>query len=267
MKLKTETLNGVTYAALTPEGLPIYIHDDGKEVGFDAAAATAKITTLNSEAKGHRVAKETAEAALKAYEGITDPAAALKALETLANIDAGQLVAAGKVEEIKMAAQKAAEERVAAAQRAAEDTVAKVTTERDTLAKQLDGALIGGAFKGSQFVKDKVAVPPHMLQNTYGGNFRVEEGKLVPYDAAGNKLYSRANPGDVAEFEEAIELLISADPYKDHILKGQAGHGGGAGQGGGGTGSKTITRTELAKLSPTEQMAKVATEGYAVVDG
>lgn len=266
MKLKTELVNGTAYAVLTAEGLPIYVHDDGKEVGFDAPAAATKISALNGEARGHREAKEAAEKALKGFEGISDPAAALKALETIANIDAGQLVQAGKVEEIKAAAVKAAEAQVEAAQKAAREQIASITGERDTLKTQLDGAVIGGAFKGSLFVKDKVAVPPHMLQNTYGANFKVEGGKAVPYDAAGNKLFSRVNPGEVADFDEAIELLVSADPYKDHILRGAGQQGSGAQQGQGGGGGKTLPRSQFEKLPPADQAAKMK-DGFTLTEG
>lgn len=262
MKLKLDESGHVVVS----DGKPVYVHDDGKEVPFDAIAATMSITRLNGEAMGHRRAKEEAEGALKVFEGITDADAARKALETIANIDAGQLVAAGKVEEIKAAAVKAAEAQVEAAQKAAKEQISAITGERDTFAKQLDEALVGGAFKGSPFVKDKVVVPPHMLQNTFGTNFKVEGGKLVPYDAAGNKLYSRSKPGEIAEFDEAIELLVSADPYKEHILKGAVGGGGGAGQGGAGGGAgKTIGRSEFLKLSPADQSAKMK-DGTKLVD-
>jgi hypothetical protein len=45
------------------------VHDDGKEVAFDAPATVAKIGQLNGEAKGHRERAEAAESKLKAFEG------------------------------------------------------------------------------------------------------------------------------------------------------------------------------------------------------
>ena len=54
MKLKRSRLTENN----TPEidtGLPVYVHDDGKEIGFDAPLATKKITELNGEAKNHRI--------------------------------------------------------------------------------------------------------------------------------------------------------------------------------------------------------------------
>ncbi|STF46193.1 Uncharacterised protein [Escherichia coli] len=61
MKLKTVEINGKQYAEIDTAGLPVYVHDDGKEIGFDAPLATKKITELNGEAKNHRLAKEAAE--------------------------------------------------------------------------------------------------------------------------------------------------------------------------------------------------------------
>ena len=61
MKLKTQTIDGKTYAEVDAQGLPVYVHDDGKETGFDAGSALQKISSLNAEAKTHREAKEKAE--------------------------------------------------------------------------------------------------------------------------------------------------------------------------------------------------------------
>ena len=241
--------------AVLQDGKPVYVHDDGKEVAFDAPGAVAKIGQLNGEAKTHREAKEAAEAALKKFEGITDPAAALEAITKLKNIDDKKLIDSGDVEKVKAEAIKAVEEKYA-----------PIVTERDTLRSQLDKEIRGGSFARSKFAEEKVAVPRHMLESTYGNNFKVEDGKLVPYDASGNKIFSRTKPGEVAEFDEALELLVSADPYKDHILKGTGAQGGGAGQGGGnGGGAKTIPRAEFDALSQADRGAKVK-DGFKVVD-
>ncbi|EFL6409219.1 hypothetical protein AAS87_002247 [Escherichia coli] len=53
MKLKTVEINGKQYAEIDTAGLPVYVHDDGKEIGFDAPLAIKKITELNGEAKNH----------------------------------------------------------------------------------------------------------------------------------------------------------------------------------------------------------------------
>lgn len=69
MKLKTVEVNGKSYAEIDDKGFPIYQHDDGKEIGFDAAQAVSKIASLNGEAKSHREAKEAAETNLAKFAG------------------------------------------------------------------------------------------------------------------------------------------------------------------------------------------------------
>lgn len=266
MKLKTVTVEGKTYAEVMDEK-PVYVHEDGKEIPFDAEQSVNKITQLNSEAKGHRVAKETAEAKLKVFEGIEDPEAAKHALETIKNIDEGKLLQAGKVEEIKAAARKTAEEQVAAANKKAAEDLAAATKERDTLQEQLYSEKIGGSFNRSRFINERVALPPDIVQKSFGSNFKVEDGKVVAYFNEGSKIYSRKTAGELADFDEALEQLIDAYPNKDYILKGKGGGTGarpGAGNGGPG-GKKEISRQEFDRLDPVAKQKSVA-DGILVVD-
>lgn len=62
------------------------------------------------------------------------------------------------------------------------------------LEKQLYDSMIGGSFAGSKYIADKIAIPADLLQARFGQAFKVEEGKIVAYDASGNKIYSRSKP-------------------------------------------------------------------------
>lgn len=263
MKLKLDETGHVVVA----DGKPVYVHEDGKEIPFDAPGTVATITRLNGEAKGHREAKERAETALKAFEGIEDPAAALKAIETLKNIDQGQLVAAGKVDEIKAAANKAAEERIAAAQKELTGKLTESEQRNAALTSQLYDEKIGGAFSRSQFIADKIAVPADMLQAVFGKGFKVEDGAIVAYGGDGNKIFSRAKPGEIAGFDEALELMVEQYPFRDNILKGSGASGGGAGGGGGGSGggAKQVTRAAFEAMNPAKRM-EFSKAGGKIVD-
>lgn len=270
MKLKTILIEGVAYAALDGAGLPIYVHDDNKEVGHDAPGAVATIKARNAEAQGHREAKEAAESALKAFEGIEDAEAARTALETVRNLASGDLKTATQIKEITDAAKRAAEEQVAAAVKAKDEEIRRVADERDSVTSAFHGELIGGGFSRSKFISEKIAVPVDLMQAQFGRSFKVEDNKLVAYGADGKKIYSRANPGNVAEFDEALEELVNIYPNRDHILKGNVGAGGGAqnphNPNGGG---RSMARADFLKLSPEAQAAtaKEQREGkIAVVD-
>lgn len=252
MKLKLDDAGHV----VVTDGKPVYVDDSGREIAFDVPAATASITALRGEAMRHRQEKEAAETALKAYDGITDPAAARKALETIKGLDENKLVAAGERDAA-----------IAAAVKAKDDEYRPIIEERDTLKASLFSEKVGGAFARSKFVTESLVLPPDIAETYFGKHFKVEGGKTIAYDANGNQIYSNANPGQPADFDEAIARLVDQYPRKDHILKGSVGAGGGAGQpNGGGAGSKSISRAEFNTLSPDAQRAKVVTEGFTVVD-
>jgi hypothetical protein len=241
--------------------LPVFIHADGKEVPFDADSTLGTISRLNGEARSHREKAEAAQASLKAFEGITDPAKALKALKTVEGLDEKQLIAAGDRD-------KAVQEAV----KATETALMPFKTQAEQLQQKLDAHLIGGAFSGSQFVATKIAAADaasaaQIARGLFGQNLKVEDGKVVGYDAAGNRIYSKTRPGELADANEAIETLITTSPLAASILKGANASGGGAGNGGGNGGGKTqITRAAWQALSPSEQRAKATDPKVEIVD-
>lgn len=252
MPFKYDEAGNIAVQDVGGKKLPVFIGSDGKEVPFDADQAVGKISSLNGEAMSHRQRAETAEASLKSFEGITDPAAALKALETVKNLDDKKLVDAGEVEKVKAEAIKSVEDKYApTVQRAAD------------LEAQLNQHLIGGAFSGSKFIAEKFAAEGpagvEIARALFANRFKVEDGKLVAYDAAGGKIYSRTRHGELADADEAIELMVDAYPHKAHILKGSGASGSGAHGGNGAGGKKTMTRAQFSQLSPADQ-AKAATE-------
>lgn len=255
MKLKTITIEGKTYAEVQ-DGKPLYTDDAGKDVAFDAPATSATIARITDESKGFKTRAQTAEEKLKGFEGIDDPKAAKDALAKVANWGDKELVEAGKVEEIKAAAIKAVEEKY-------KPVVEKV----GTLEAALHGEKIGGSFARSKFITDKIAVPADIVQARFGTNFKLEDGQVVAYDQSGNKLYSKANPGNPASFDEALELLVDAYPYKDSILKGtgQQGDGARGNKGNGQGGAKTMTRDAFNALDPAQRSAKMR-EGFTLTE-
>lgn len=243
MKLKLDEDGHV----VVQDGKPVYVHDDGKEVAFDAQQTVSTISRLNAEAKSHRERAEAAEKSLKTFDGIEDPESARKAMETIANLDAKKLVDAGEIEKVKAEISKAFQGQLDQANEA-----------RKKLEDQLYGEKIGGSFARSKVIAEKLAIPADMVQARFGNQFKVEDGKVVAYDTNGNKIYSRARPGEVANFDEAIESLIEQYPYKDHILKGSGASGGGA-QGGARPGGQSAKKAN--QMSAEEKAAYVGEHG------
>ncbi len=265
MKLKLENDQVVL-----KDGMPVYVHSDGKEIAFDAPAAMNKISELNAESADNRRAAKSAKEALKQFEGIEDAGAALKALQTMQNLDEKKLVDAGEVDQLKKSLGEA------------------FTREKDSLNEKLSGkdALIrrltvSTKFGQSQFIRDKTLLPPDIAERSFGGNFEVEEvdgavrvvGKLN-----GNPIFSREKPGEYAGFEECISTIIDARQDKTSILKGSNTSGSGA-HGGNGSGGnpeenpyKTGDRTAQSRLilsgpEGRARAAKLANEAGVKVPG
>ena len=249
MKLKLDENGHV----VVQDGKPVYVHDDGKEVAFDAPQTVATITRLNGEAKTHREAKEQFEAQVKAFEGL-DPVKVKEALGIVQNLDAKKLVDAGEVDKVKA-------EITNALKKTYEPQIQQLTTERDAVQQQLHSELIGGGVARSKYIQDNIAVPADMIQAQFGKSFKIEEGKVVAYGTDGQRIYSRARPGEVADFDEALESLVGGYPHKDSILKGGQGSGGGF-QGGGGnkSGPKSLAecKTKEEKIAYMKQVGEQA---------
>lgn len=212
--------------AVLKDGLPVYVKDDNTEVAFDAPGATAAIGRLNAEAKTNRERAEAAEGKLKGFEGIEDPAKAREALGIVANLDAKKLVDAGEIERVKSEISKGFQTQIDAEKAA-----------REKAEHGLYREMVGGAFVRSKFAGEKLAIPPDMVEAYFGRHFKIEDGQIVGHDANGQKLYSHSNPGALAGFDEALEMLVKSYPNKDAILKGSGGAGSGAGGGSGSGGN------------------------------
>jgi hypothetical protein len=247
MKLKMNDAGQVVVS----DGKPVYVADDGREVAFDYAGTLATISRLNGEAKSHRERAEAAESRSKLFEGIEDADAARKALATVKNLGDQQLIAAGEVEKIKAEAIKATEAQFKPYMTKAEKLEAELRSEK-----------IGGSFARSKFIGEKLAIPPDMVEAAFGKHFALDNGRVVAKDANGNVLFSPSRPGNHADFDEAMEMLVGAYPHRDSILKGTGASGSGATGGNGGAGgAKQMARAAWNSLPPMEQRAHIVAGG------
>jgi hypothetical protein len=259
VRLKTIELNGAVYAEVQ-DGKPVYEADDGKVVAFDAPHTSATIKRLNDENKAQRKAKEDAEAKLQGFAGIDDPEHARKALETLRNLDDKKLIDAGEVDRVKRESHEAYERKFEAMYK-------PIEAERNALKSQLHNERLGTAFSRSKFIAEKLAVPVDIVQARFGSNFGVgDDGKIMAKGPDGNPLYSRARPGEEAGFDEALEILVEAYPYRDSILKGSGASGGGAVGGRSGGGGRTVTRAQFEAMNPVEKSTIARDKAVSIVD-
>lgn len=233
MKLKLDENGHVVVV----DGKPVYVHDDGNEIPFDALGTTRKVGELVAAKNKQKTENETLVAQLKGFEGL-DAAASRDALDKLSKLDQKKLIDAGEVDKVRNEVSKVYEERLSA------ESKLRIAAETN-----LTNEMIGGNFARSKFTADKLAIPSDLVQARFGSNFSIKDGKVVAKDASGNEIYSKARVGELANFDEALEILVENYPHKDSILKGSGASGSGGQGGRSGAGG-----IDTSKLSPTERM-------------
>lgn len=237
MKLKLDENGNV----VVKDGKPVYETDDGKEFVADVPDMHSKMTSLGRENKQYR--EQNAE--LKKITdtlGDVDPKEAVEALDKIKTIDTGKLTDAEEVNR-----------RISEVKAAYEPKLTEAQKEAQRWREAHDSEKLTNAFATSKFVSGNIAVPVGMIQKEFGGNFKIENGKIVPYDSNGNMIFSHSKPSEPATFDEAIETLVNQYPHKDAILKSTGHSGGGNGTGNpGGTGRK-ISRSEFEQMPPDQQ--------------
>lgn len=221
------------------DGNPVWINGD-KELTVKGDT----ISSLQGEAKTQRQFREKAEAALAKFNGIDDPDAARTALETVRDIDTSKLINAGKLDEVRQQMTQQFEGRIKEANDA-----------REAALQRADNVLLDSAFNGSEFARERLAVPVEMVRATFGKQFKIEDGKIVATNSNGDPIYSDKDMGHLASFDEALEKIVGGYKYKDSILKApDAGSGTGGSGGGGQRGQgRSMTMSQFENLNPIQK--------------
>jgi hypothetical protein len=259
MKLKLDESGNV----VVQNGMPVYVHEDGKEIPFDAPAAMGKIGQLNTESATHR---HKANEYKTLIEGLGDIDEAREAVETVKKMKGKKLFDSGEVDALR--------EELGKTFKIKEDALNATVSEKDAAIRRLT---VTSAFAGSEFVSKKTVLSPGIAESALGNYFNVVEkdGTVsVVAKLNGTEVFSRERPGEYAGFEEAISIIVDSRPDKDSILRGvqNGGSGGPGGAGGNGTGNnpwKTGNRTEQAALIKNDQGAakRLATEAGVTIAG
>lgn len=237
MKLKTVEVNGATYAEVR-DGHPVYVRDDGKEVAFDAPHAVSTIKRVSDE---RDEAKKLADQ-LKTFEGL-DPAKAREAIATVRNLADNKLVEAGKVDEL-------VKSRLEEATKLWEGEKAKFSEQLREEQSKVRKHLVSARFATSKAL-EKTTLTPDIAEKVWGDHFRIEGDQVVAVRADGSKIYNRSRPGDLADFDEALDQLIDTYANKERILRGSGSSGSGA------TGStRAAGGPNLDNLPPQERLAR-----------
>jgi len=237
----------------------VFDDEDEKEFGLDAIHLYSKIPALQAEAKKYREERQILQTKLEPFGeadpvellerlqafGDLDPEKAKKAINVVANLDDLDKDKNIEIDRVKAGVAESYKSKIKDIDTVYEQKVSgfqNSLTQKDQVIRNL---LIRGAFDRSEFIKDQTVLTPDIAYDSFGRFFQVEEDgtnvKVFALDRSSEKIFSKANPGEYASPEEAIELIINEYPQKDSILRS---HSGGSGAGG----NKDVGSTKKAKL-------------------
>lgn len=268
MKIKISDDGNV---ALSNEGFPVFVYEDGKEVVVDPNTLFAKIKELNEESKTHRLKAKELQIKLDAFGDTSaeDIEAFLDEVDKMGGIDTVKAAMSGEGKPDVAKIKKEMEEAYTAHRAKLEEVYNNKLAEKEKLLQEKDSHIykleVSNRFKSSPLM-EKLVLPPDLAEAAFGQAFKIEEGKVVGY-LNGTKIYSREKAGELADFDEAFAQIIEAYPGKDRILKGSGASGSGAsGNNGSGTfGKQTISRAEFSQLPPAQQ-SKLAISGVQITE-
>lgn len=219
---------------VTESGYPLWVDPDGNEVSYDVTKLIKDKTAANAESAMRRKKIDELEAKLnemnEKYQDI-DIEAAKKAMETLQNIDQQKLMDTEGVESVKRQMKEAFKLEQDKEREAWEKQVKDQEVHLSLKTNQIRTLLIKNAFMSSEFLREKTLLPPDVAYSYFGNHFEVREVSGEPMAVGrlnGEDILSlKKNPGEIADTEEALEIIIDKSPIKERILKGnvQAGSG------------------------------------------
>lgn len=196
--------------AVLKDGEPVYIID-GAEVTFNAAAVHASLTTVRRERDEAKTENERLQASLKRFgSGEEQLEAAAKKLKLAVNLDEKTLAEAGKLDDVIANRLKTHTEASASEKAALESRVGELSGKLRTV-------LISSKF-GKTPLANGLYLTPDAIEAMFGPHFEVDGDDVVAYrdpQSKKDKIYSKKDPGRLADFDEALEVVVTSHPnYK-----------------------------------------------------
>ena len=231
----------------------VYIDPNGKELPLDPVSMYQKISELNGENQKHRQKYEEYTAKITPFKDIEDIAAwkeeAEKAIATVKNFNDKDWMKAEKVEALKADMSKAYEEKMKQKELAFQAKEKAYSAEKEKLDFQIRSLLVTNKFASSNYFsgdgsnKNSLTIlPSKIAEDHFGKHFKVENtgDRLITkaYYSNGDAVISQKNPGEPADFDEAIGLILDQYPGKEGLLRSTSGGSGGTG-GSGDSGENT----------------------------
>jgi hypothetical protein len=266
------------FVELSDEGHPLVFddqEDEPRNFPLDAIHLYSKVPTLQAEAKKYRESRDQLQSKLGMLGDDVDPedlAVKLKVLgeygditpqkakeaqELLNNLKDVDEKNAIQIEKVKAGVAESYESKIRDIDAQNQQRFSSYESDINRKDAAIRNLLIKGAFDRNEFIKERTVLTPDIAYDSFGKFFTVEEGdeglSVHAVDRSGEKIFSKAKPGEYAAPDEAIELIISDYPQKDNIIRTTSGGSNAGGNASGGHGNRQ-KMAELASMPAGERL-------------
>lgn len=211
----------------TDNGHPLIRNDKGEEFPVNALDTTKRILSLTTENREYR----KKYSALKDNPPSPDPAPSSGIPED-------------EFQKMKHSLEVSYQEKVSS-----------LKSENEQLASKYRRVANKQRFMESAYIQNELSVHPEIAFDRFGGAF--DENGIARYPGTDEIIYSRTNPGQPADFDEAMAQIIESDRLKDHLIRDKTKSGTGFRPGGSPAAEdgKDFFNPESPKYSLTKQAA------------
>ncbi len=192
-------------------GLPVWITDDDQEVSYDAPKLFASVgaTRVERDAAHDRV-KELEKVVKKFGANEDEWDLALEKIKQAGKQSSTKELDVAKLEE-------EVTKRLKPYTDAAELEKKTLESKARELETKLRTVLVSSRFMSAKAIADTY-LTPDLAEAKFGRHFEVEGEAVIAYrdpNTKKEKVYSKSDPSKVADFDEALSILVAGDPnYK-----------------------------------------------------
>jgi len=196
MKVKLDDKGNLVFV----NGNLVLLDDAGAEVFFHSPES---VNALHVEAATFKKAAEDTAKALKGFDGVT--LAEVKELRTLrdSNADLKQ-----KVEQVRAQITESFEGKVS--------ELSKAISDKDSVLRKLS---VSSKFSSSKVLDSTIfADMREVAESHFGSAFEVKEDGSVVAKVDGKDVWSKKFPGQIADFDEALLIMLESSDKKSKIF-------------------------------------------------
>lgn len=236
MKLKTDESGNLLTVEKNGTIMPILVREGQEDAPLDFAYLISHNKRLSDERDAAIKQSDSLKSKLEGFSEFEayDFDQIKRALDTHTQFEHGELLQAGKLDELKTKIRQSFEDNEARLKSTHESQLQEKAEALKSATAKFESLLMQNAFNSTNALEGTIFERvPDTARKNYSDRFRVQDDRVVGLDESGEVIISRSRPGEPAEFDEALTQIISSDPNHENyrLSTGASGIGAQSGNG------------------------------------